>query len=779
MEAIFGRCLRKVPSVELWKFYLNYVRRTHTAANMPPERKAEARATIMKAYEFVLQNIGSDKEAGYIWTDYIQFVKSGETSSIYEDQQQMDLLRRAYNRAIWIPSTNIEQLWKDYDAFENGLNKLTAKKFLSEKSAGYMTARTAIRELKTLLDPIEKAQKSWMAKPPTWIDKEVQMLAAWKRYIAWERSNPLRLDDKSMWISRVMYAYKTCLLMLRYYPEIYYEASSFLKEVGKPEEAAAMLKSGVETLPTSLLLNLSLAELEESRKRDFKEISVMYETLITKLEATLTETNAKYDSEREKLMASLQKGDESSAPDDWDGERREREREKQKERQLEVEQKVEEKRKKELENIKRALSLVWVVYMRASRRAQNITAARIIFTRARKSAHCTYHVWVAAALMEYFCNKDANVAGRVFEIGLKSFNPAEDPQAPEFILHYLDFLINLNDDNNTRALFERALSALPADRAKPIWAKLLAYETEYGDLANVLKSEKRRADAYPGEANNSLVALSYLADRWSFLEINHVGEFELGLPAQYDLEKKVPGTVAGVPLSSAATAHAAASSASSHHHASKIDDRGAPQRKYQSLESVHPERYPRPDLNKWMAYKPETAASASGPGAPGGDHADTGGAGEGAGDRGQPPAAPGILVPDAVARLMAVLPPANIYNGPILPINDIIDLFRQIPLPTPATPPLMVSVPSTSAAQSSAQQGPSSSFPDRGGQPYGRSGPLAGYNQPPPQSRGFGGGFSVSAGGSRDMDRGGGRGRGRGRVRIPIFVSSMMIEREQ
>ncbi|KAJ3154879.1 mRNA 3'-end-processing protein rna14 [Geranomyces michiganensis] len=224
VEAIFGRCLRNVPSLELWKFYLNYVRRTHSGANMPADRKAEARATILKAFEFVLQNVGSDKEAGQLWAEYIHFVKAGETSSVYEEQQQMDLLRRAYNRAIWIPLTNIEQIWKDYDTFENGLNKLTvtfaAKKFLSEKSAGYMTARTAIRELKTLLDPIEKAQKTWVAKPPSWTDKEVAILASWKRYIAWEKTNPLRLEDKSIWINRVIYAYKSALLMLRHYPEL-------------------------------------------------------------------------------------------------------------------------------------------------------------------------------------------------------------------------------------------------------------------------------------------------------------------------------------------------------------------------------------------------------------------------------------------------------------------------------------------------------------------------------------------------------------------------------
>lgn len=54
--------------------------------------------------------------------------------------------------------------------------------------------------------------------------------------------------------------------------------------------------------------------------------------------------------------------------------------------------------------------------------------------------------------MEYHNSKDATVAGRVFELGLKSF--ADDPA---YVCEYLDFLIQLNDDNSklisTSAMF--------------------------------------------------------------------------------------------------------------------------------------------------------------------------------------------------------------------------------------------------------------------------------------------------------------------------------------
>lgn len=77
VEALFTRCLKTVLSVDLWKFYLGYIRRINqgdSGTTMTPE----ARAIIEKAYEYVLNNVGIDKEAGSIWADYIYFLKSAE-----------------------------------------------------------------------------------------------------------------------------------------------------------------------------------------------------------------------------------------------------------------------------------------------------------------------------------------------------------------------------------------------------------------------------------------------------------------------------------------------------------------------------------------------------------------------------------------------------------------------------------------------------------------------------------------------------------------------------
>jgi cleavage stimulation factor subunit 3 len=48
-----------------------------------------------------------------------------QPKNTWETQQQMDNLRKVYQRAVCIPLNNVEALWKAYDAFESGLNKLT------------------------------------------------------------------------------------------------------------------------------------------------------------------------------------------------------------------------------------------------------------------------------------------------------------------------------------------------------------------------------------------------------------------------------------------------------------------------------------------------------------------------------------------------------------------------------------------------------------------------------------------------------------------------------
>jgi len=525
VEALFKRCLHTVPNVELWKNYLNYVKKTHSGNAISEEKKAEARNVIGEVYEYVLQHIGTDKNSGSIWQDYLYFIRNSEVNSPFEEQKKTILLRRTYHKVLVIPLANIEQIWKEYDSFENNVNKSAAKNLISDRSPSYMLARQSFCELKNMLDNIEKVQKNYLAQPPSWSEKDYKMLDVWKEYIKWEKNNPLKLKEDLM-LKRVTYAYKQALLTLRYFPEIWYDYAIYMSESGKTEDSIFILKTASEILPTSLLINFALAEAHEAKLKTPAESSPsfvnpkqIYENLIENLKNEIGKIDAKYNTKKTRLLALVSTMNSPNANDtmDNDNDEQERQNERIKEKEKEIKE-IEKEHNEKVRELKQRLGLAWIVFMRFTRRSDGLKAARSVFSKARKSEYCVHQVYVASALMEYQMTKQSVIAGRIFELGMKVFaspngvnDDEKSEEAQKFIAEYLDWLISLNDDNNSRALFERALSILPNDNANEIWDKFTKYENDFGDLAGLLRVEKRILSSYPDSK------LNFIIQKYSFI----------------------------------------------------------------------------------------------------------------------------------------------------------------------------------------------------------------------------------------------------------------------
>ncbi|KAF1778799.1 Tetratricopeptide repeat [Phytophthora cactorum] len=193
-------------------------------------------------------------------------------------------------------------------------------------------------------------------------------------------------------------------------------------------------------------------------------------------------------------------------------------------------------------------ALAYVTYQRFARRAygaKGLAEARAVFKRARKDERegaCTYHVFAASALLEFYSdNSEAgkDIALKIFELGLKKCI-----QEPAYVLCYLDFLGHLNDDNSKcfrvfceskwgpdksindadmRSLFEKVLSVMPSEVSRPIWDRYVEFEhtmvASGGDLATVAKVEARRAMAFPDEPFVEMKGLLSIAHRYSFLDL--------------------------------------------------------------------------------------------------------------------------------------------------------------------------------------------------------------------------------------------------------------------
>lgn len=536
VEQIFNAALPKVPNVDLWNLYVDYLRRRNP---MITDVNGTGRQVIQQAFEYVLERMGGDPDSAKLWREYVDFVKSGPGTPggpNWQDAQKMDLMRKAYQKAITLPHGELTKLWKEYDNFELGLNKATGRKFLQDKSPAYMTARTAYTQLSNIISVIDRSGLPKL--PPVFgfqgDDEFGNQVEAWRRWIAWEKDDPLVLrdEDAAAYRARVLYVYKQATMALRFYPEMWFESALWCFDQSLDDltrEGDEFLDRGMEACPESVLLALKKADRIESTlesggdeqaiKRRGDRLEVPYESVLSSLYAL-----AKATQEREKTtVARIQEAfaalppeskeptPEANAEDDDDEEAAENPN-KPKSRNEVMQAQINGLKGgtlAQMENLKRTISFVWIAMMRAFRRIQGhgkpgaaVKGSRGVFAQSRPRGMISSDVYIASALMEYYCYKDP-AATKIFERGLKLF-----PTDENFALEYIKHLINLNDLTNARAVFETTITkltnpALPAqqqkDKCRPLLAHMHAFESAYGDLAQIARIEKRMAELYPEE----------------------------------------------------------------------------------------------------------------------------------------------------------------------------------------------------------------------------------------------------------------------------------------
>ncbi|KAJ7226640.1 hypothetical protein B0H12DRAFT_1148987 [Mycena haematopus] len=458
-EELLNKFLRTSPSVELWKFYLDYVRRLN---NGPTTRDTM-------------------RKAGSIWAECIQFLNAAESSNTWETQQKMDALRKVYHRAVQIPLENVEQLWTQLEAFEMGLNKITAKKFMSELSPAHMQARTVLRQLNIHLQGLGNNNTNGISlpAPATFSAQERQLIGRWKAYLKWEEGNPLEIEekDRATFISRVEKVYRKAVIRMRYYPEIWFMAYSWTASVGKNDDALSLLKAGLEANPESFALTYAYAEqLEKAElkkdQRDFAAVHGVYERFFSVLRANLARLTA------------------LAAPPDASAEETNKDvkEENSSQESISAPTSASKHHQDELVERKKQYSNAWINYMRFARRTQGQTACREAFSKARKDEYVGWEVYEAAAMTEYRCNLED---GRLN--GMKKFGTDV-----AYVLAHLSFLLTINDENNARALFERVVPTFTPSEAKPIWERWSRSQLFWN-------SERRMAEVYPNGTSESLL----------------------------------------------------------------------------------------------------------------------------------------------------------------------------------------------------------------------------------------------------------------------------------
>lgn len=408
--------------------------------NYVREVKANEPDLVFKAYRFTLDKVGTDPNAISIFNDYIQFLKERDVDGSYLENQKISAVRKAYLEGVLNPMFHVDSLWKDYINYEQSINPAFAEKAVQDRSRDYMNARRIAKEWEVTIRGLNRLLP---ATPPTFSQEEQRQSDIWRRYIQWEKANPTRTENQSIIVRRVSYAYKQYLLCFGHHPHVWHEYATYLEEQIK---------------------NLNDKEIELKKKLIKEEMSLFerairgfmkYNLLIHFAYADFEEIR----NDRKKaleiynnLIETLKNGNQSNND----------------------------------------LTLVYIQLMRFVRRTDGLKAARAIFKQARDDNKCTHHIYTAAALMEYHSTKDQIIACKIFELGLK-----KQMTCPDYILSYIHFMNSLNEENNTRVLFERVLttSSLDAKETIEIWNSFLEFEAGIGDLNSINKVERRRIAA--------------------------------------------------------------------------------------------------------------------------------------------------------------------------------------------------------------------------------------------------------------------------------------------
>jgi cleavage stimulation factor subunit 3 len=269
VEKLFQRSLMNCLNIELWKCYLNYVRDTKSKMSNYKEKMAQA-------YDFALDKIGLDVNSCSIWMDYVNFLKSVDAAGSYAENQKITAIRKVYQKGVLNPMINVDQLWKDYCVFENQINVHIAKRMIDDRSREFTIVRKISKDYENVTRYLDR---NMPALPPQSTNDESKQKTLWKRYIEWEKGNPLRNEtDHSVVVKRVMFAYDQCLLHFATHPDIYYEAANYLQQQSAQmaekcdlqmskffaEEAINMYERAIKSfMKNNMLLYFAYADFEE------------------------------------------------------------------------------------------------------------------------------------------------------------------------------------------------------------------------------------------------------------------------------------------------------------------------------------------------------------------------------------------------------------------------------------------------------------------------------------------------------------------------------------
>lgn len=374
----------------------------------------------------------------------------------------------------------------------NAKTHCQGRKFLQDQSPSYMSARSSYTELQNITRNLHRTTLPVLPPAPGF-DGDVEyaeQLDIWMRWIQWEKDDPLVLkqDDVASYRERILFVHKHALMAMRFWPDLWCEASDFCFANNLESEGNDFLTHGIAANPESCLLAFKRAdrielsttneEGDESAVRRGAAVREPYDGVLDALYELIAKSKLREAQELARIESSYtDSGDHPSngaKPEDDNelGEQDEDEddKEKQKAAQLEA---VKNSYAIHTQMLSKTLSHVWIALIRAMRRIQgkgkvNDTPAglRGTFADARKRGRITSDVYSACALIEFHCY-EVETGKKIFERGLKLF-----PEDETFALQFIKHLVANNDHTSKFALLSDGMKIANRSQTPELPSKL-------------------------------------------------------------------------------------------------------------------------------------------------------------------------------------------------------------------------------------------------------------------------------------------------------------------
>ncbi|KAJ1625267.1 hypothetical protein T492DRAFT_1040947 [Pavlovales sp. CCMP2436] len=258
-EAHLGASLRSCPHLGLWSCYISFVRLTTN----------DDTAKLAEAYELLLDTVGLDVGAVPHWLDYISLLKARART----EPKLVVQVRAAYQRALVLPLSKLDVIWKEYEAWELLMNRTLGRQLVAEWKERHTVARRAGKDRAVLRTA---APLDAPGRPPCAEDS--QLLAHWRAYLDFELGGAFQLPPADQ-AARATLAIEQALLPLRHFSEVYHLAALSLAKQGQLEAARSYWRRGADVSPDCPLLPLAEAEFEE-RAGNLDGASDAYERLV-------------------------------------------------------------------------------------------------------------------------------------------------------------------------------------------------------------------------------------------------------------------------------------------------------------------------------------------------------------------------------------------------------------------------------------------------------------------------------------------------------------------